>query len=90
VAPAVPVTVIVEAAIGVEAVVVIVAVVVQVGLQEAGAKEAEAPVGSPEALNDTAVVAPEDRVAVMELVMDEPCLTLLGPPLDRVKSKTGA
>ena len=64
-------------------------VVVQVGLQEVGAKEAVTPLGNPEALKDTAAVAPEDKVEVMALVTDDPWTTDLFPPLVIVKSKAG-
>ena len=38
---------------------------------------------------DTDCVVPEDRVAVMELVTEEPGITDLLPPLEREKSKVG-
>jgi len=47
--PPVPVTVIVYGPVGVEEEVVIVHVLVNVGFQEAGLKDAEAPEGSPDA-----------------------------------------
>ena len=86
-APAVPVTVIVETARGVPAVVVIVIVVVQVGEHEVGENEAEAPEGTPDAVNDTAAAVPVDKVAVAVFVTDEPWATDLFPPLLNVKSK---
>jgi hypothetical protein len=64
--------VIVEEATGVAPEVVSVIVVEHVGLQEVGLKEAEAPVGNPEAEKDTAVVVPEDSVAVIVLVAGDP------------------
>jgi hypothetical protein len=77
----------VDAASGVEPVVLIVAVVVQVGLQDVGLKEADAPVGNPEAVKVTGVVFPEDKVAVILLPILDPWATVFGPPLERVKPK---
>lgn len=65
----------------------IVRVVVHVGLQLVGLKEALAPEGSPEALNVTPWLVPEERVAVMVLVTDWPRVTVLAPPFDNEKSK---
>ena len=84
---AVPVTVIVDVAMGVDAAVVMVSVLVQGAPQLAGENAAVAPVGKPEAANDTAWVAPDSRVAVMALVTAEPRTTDLLPPLAREKSK---
>ena len=70
--PAVPVTVIVDDAAGVEVAVVRVNVVEQVGLHDPGENEAVAPVGRPEAENVTACVVPETSVAVIVLVTDCP------------------
>src|SRR6185436_7639596 len=56
--PAVPVTVIGYTPAGVAVVVLIVMLLVQVGIQDAGVKEAEAPEGNPEAVNVTAGVPP--------------------------------
>ena len=69
--PAVPVTVIVEDPVGVDAEVVKVIVDEQVGLHDPGEKAAVAPVGRPEAEKDTGCEAPETRVAV--IVLDTDC-----------------
>ena len=86
---AVPVIVTVYVPAGVMERVEIVRTVGQVGEQEVGEKEGVAPVGSPEVENETDWEVPETRVAVTELVTDEPWLTDLLPPLEREKSKTG-
>jgi hypothetical protein len=52
--PAVPVTVMVDVARGVDTPVTIVRVVVQVGVHEPGENEPEAPAGKPDAAKDTA------------------------------------
>ena len=70
--PAAPVTVIVDAPVGVDAEVVTVTVEEQVGLHDAGEKAAVAPAGRPEAENDTVCAVPETSVAVMVLVADCP------------------
>ena len=69
--PAAPLTVIVEDPVGVDADVVSVSVEEQVGLHDADEKEAVAPVGRPEAENETDCAVPETRVAV--IVLDTDC-----------------
>ena len=65
--PPVPVTVIREELVGVDAVVVSVRVVAQVGVHAVGENAAVAPVGNPEAEKDTACAVPDTSVALMEL-----------------------
>ena len=79
-----PVTVIREVPMGVEALVAIVSVLGQVGLQEVGLKVAVAPVGKPEAARETAWVVPETSVAVRVVVPEVPWATLTFPELARV------
>jgi hypothetical protein len=74
--PAAPVTVIVEDPVGVDADVVSVSVEEQVGLHEAGEKEAAAPDGRPDAEKETDCAVPETRVAVIVLDGDCPCTTV--------------
>ena len=87
--PAVPVTVIVDVPVGVDAEVVTVTVDEHVGLHDPGENEAVAPLGRPEAANVTGCVVPEASVAVIELETDCPCTTVLFPPLVSEKSKDG-
>jgi len=68
--PAVPVTVIVEDPVGVDAEVVKVIVDEHVGLHDPGEKEADAPLGRPEAENVTGCEVPDTRVAVIVLDPD--------------------
>ena len=74
--PAAPVTVIVDDPVGVDAEVVRVNVDEHVGLHDADEKEAVAPVGRPEAENDTDCEVPETRVAVIVLDTDCPSTTV--------------
>jgi hypothetical protein len=74
--PPTPVTVIVDDPVGVDAEVVSVTVDEQVGLHDAGEKEAVAPVGRPDAENDTDCEVPETRVAVIVLDTDCPLTTV--------------
>jgi len=69
--PPVPVTVIVDDPVGVDAEVVSVSVDVQFGLHDVGENEAVVPMGRPEAANETDCVVPEVRVAV--IVLDTAC-----------------
>ena len=69
--PAVPVTVIVEDPVGVDADVVRLNVDEHVGLHDPGENAAVAPVGRPVAENDTDCEVPETRVA--ETVLDTDC-----------------
>jgi hypothetical protein len=69
--PAVPVTVIVDVPVGVDAAVVRVNVEEQVGLHEPGENAAVAPEGMPDAENVTDWAVPEARVAV--IVLDPDC-----------------
>ena len=85
--PAVPVTMIVDDPAGVDTEVVTVTVDEHVGLHDPGENEAVAPPGRPEAAKDTACVVPETSVAVIVLVTDCPCTTVLFPPLESEKSK---
>ena len=64
---AVPVTVMVEGPVGVDAVVVSVRVVAQVGVHAVGENVALAPAGSPEVEKDTDCEVPESKVAVIVL-----------------------
>src|SRR3989344_8904857 len=85
--PAVAVTVIVEFPVGVVERVLIVRVDEQVGEQAVGENVPVAPVGRPETVNPVDGAVPEERVAVTELVTDDPWVTDLLPPLDNVKLK---
>jgi len=85
----VPVTVIVDDPVGVDAAVVSVSVDEQAGLHDAGENEAVVPAGRPEAANETDCVVPETKVAVIVLDTDCPWTTDLFPPLEREKSKVG-
>ena len=69
--PAVPVTVIVDVPVGVDAAVVRVNVEEHVGLHDAGENAAVVPVGRPEAENVTDCAVPDTRVAV--IVLDTAC-----------------
>jgi hypothetical protein len=69
--PAAPVTVIVDVPAGVDAEVVRVNVDEHVGLHDAGENAAVAPLGRPEAENDTDCAVPETSVAV--IVLDTDC-----------------
>ena len=77
----------VELPAGVEAVVLMVIVEEQAGLQEAVENEAVAPVGRPEAENETAWALPDAKVVPIELVTEEPATTDLSPELAREKLK---
>src|SRR5947207_15719794 len=68
--PAVPVTVIVEDPVGVDAEVVNVIVDEHVGLHDPGEKEADAPLGRPEAEKVTGCEVPDTRLAVIVLDPD--------------------
>jgi hypothetical protein len=85
--PPVEVTVIGKLPAGVDPLVAMVSVEEQVGLQEAEEKDPVAPEGRPETLNDTAWALPDDKVALMELLTDDPALTDLSPALEREKLK---
>jgi hypothetical protein len=87
--PATPVTVIVDVPVGVDADVVSVSVDEQVGLHDPGENAAVAPVGRPEADNDTDCAVPETSVAVIVLVACCPWTTVLFPPFESEKSKVG-
>src|SRR5258705_12288273 len=84
--PAVPVTVIVDVANGVAAVVPIVIVVAQPGEHDAGVYVAVAPDGKPDVENVTGCVAPDTGVAVIELSADDPRTTDVFPPVDGAKA----
>src|SRR5258705_11575316 len=84
--PAVPVTVIVDVASGVAAVVPIVIVVAQPGEHDAGVYVAVAPDGNPDVENVTGCVAPDTSVAVIELSTDDPRTTDVFPPVERGES----
>jgi hypothetical protein len=81
------VTVMVELPAGVDAFALIVSVEEQLGLQLAEEKEAVAPVGKPEADRVTVWALPDVKVALIELVTEDPALTDLSPELDREKLK---
>jgi len=87
--PLVPVTVIVDGPVGVDAEVVRVSVDEQVGLHNAGENEGVVPAGKPDAENETDCVVPETRVAVIVLDTACPWTTDLFPPLESEKSKGG-
>ena len=70
--PAVPVTVIVEDPVAVDAEAVTVIVEEHAGVHDAGEKAAVAPVGKPEAEKDTDCAVPETSVAVIVLDVDCP------------------
>jgi hypothetical protein len=59
----------------------------QLGLQDVCENEPLAPCGKPETENETDWVVPETSVAVYVMVVDEPRMTDLLPPLMREKSK---
>src|SRR5258705_12563387 len=84
--PAVPVTVIVDVASGVAAVVPIVIVVAQPGEHDAGVYVAVAPDGNPDVENVTGCVVPDTSVAVIELFTAETRTNDLVPPVGRGKS----
>lgn len=69
-ASAMPFTVIVYVPTGVDGAAIIVRTEVHVGLQEVGEKDAVAPVGRPEAENETDSEVPDRRVAVTIVVVD--------------------
>lgn len=60
---------------GVELVVSIVIVVLHVGVQPEEEKEAVAPAGNPDTLNDIGAVVPETSVAATASLTVEPCFT---------------
>ena len=81
----VPVTVIEEVPMGVEALVVIVNVLLQVGvgMQAVGLTVAVAPLGSPEPARVTACGMPETSVTVRVVAPVAPRATLISPELVR-------
>src|SRR5262249_41035099 len=85
--PPVAVTVIVELPAGVELSVLMVSVEEQAGLQLVEEKEAVAPVGKPEAEKATACARPEAKVALIEVVNEDPAMTDIFPELDTEKLK---
>jgi hypothetical protein len=58
----------------------------QFGLQVVDEKEALVPDGSPETLRETGCVAPESKLAVIELLTEAPAVTDRFPELLREKS----
>jgi hypothetical protein len=78
-------TVMVELPEGVEPVVLMVRVEEQLGLQLAEENEAVAPEGRPDTEKETDWLPPEARVALMELVTEEPATTDLSPELAKEK-----
>ena len=64
----------------------IVKTVEHVGLQDVDEKEAVAPEGNPEAEKETGCVEPEVKLALIELVTEEPAVTELLPELASEKS----
>ena len=84
--PDVPVTVMVDVAVGVDAEVEMVRVEVQAARQDPGEKEAVAPDGRPEAEKETKVAVPETRVAVTVSDADCPWTAVLPPVLESEKS----
>src|SRR3990167_5180184 len=87
--PPVPVTVMVELPVGVDDEAVRVMVVLQVGLQDVGPNDADAPAGRPDAVNDTDCVGLDTSVAVIVLVTDDPWTTERLPAFEREKSNDG-
>jgi hypothetical protein len=85
--PPAAVTIMLELPAGVELFVLMVRVEEQVGLQLVEEKEAVAPVGKPEAENVTAWALPDVKVALIELVTEEPATTDMPPELDTEKLK---
>ena len=80
-----PVTVMTEVPMGVDAVVLIVSVVEQVGLQLVWLKAAVAPLGSPEAEKFTVCVGLPVRVAVIIVLPEAPGVTVTSPEFPSVK-----
>jgi hypothetical protein len=85
--PPAAVTTTVEFPIGVVLEVEIERVVVQVGLQVPGESDPVVPVGRPETEKIMDCAVPEERVAAIVFVIDEPWLTDLLPPFETEKSK---
>jgi len=73
--------------VGVEELVVTASEPEQLGVQDVCENEALAPCGKPVTDNETDWVVPEISVAVYVMVVDEPWITDLLPPLEREKSK---
>ena len=69
--------------VGVELVVLMVSPGEQVALHVPGLNPAVAPLGSPEAENETVWVEPAVRVAVIVLEPDAPGVTVMPPEFDR-------
>jgi len=84
------VIVIVDVVRGVDPAVEMVTVVEHVGEQDDLEKVACAPAGRPDALNVTALVEPDVRVAVTVFDTDAPRVTDRFPPLARAKSNDAA
>jgi hypothetical protein len=72
---------------GVDPVLVIFNIVEQVGLQEAEEKDPVAPEGNPDTEKETDCGLPEAKVALMELVAEDPAVTDWFPELAREKLK---
>jgi hypothetical protein len=79
------VTVMVELPAAAELLALMVSVEEQLGLQLPEEKEAVAPVGKPEAEKVTFWVLPDVKVALIELVTEDPALTDLSPELAKEK-----
>src|SRR6266508_3366851 len=88
--PPVEVTVTEKLPAGVDRLVAIVRTVEQEGLQDVEEKEAVAPEGSPEAEKETGCVEAEVKLAMIELVTEEPAVTDLSPELESEKSREDA
>ena len=73
--------------VGVDPLVVIVSIVEQFRAQEAGEKDAVAPEGRPETLKETVCDVPDAKVAVIELLTEDPAVTDRSPEFVSVKSK---
>jgi hypothetical protein len=85
--PPLALTVILDVAGGVAALAVMVKVVEQVAAQEGEEKAAVAPAGRPETVNETSWALPEVKAAVIELLTDDPAVTVLFPALAKEKAK---
>ena len=84
--PPVALTVTEKLPVGVDPLVVILRPAEHVGVQEAEEKEAVAPEGRPETPKVTDCVAPESKLALIEVVTEPPAITDLFPALLREKS----
>ena len=73
--------------LAVDSLVLTVNTVVQLGLQEGEEKEAVAPEGSPETEYEIGCPTPDTKVALMELLIEDPAISELLPEFEIEKSK---